>query len=433
MFKGLRSRLSQAAPRSQLSFLLILIALGTTHCVPFNWNDESRMATIQSLVESRTFVIDRSDFADTGDKVFVAGHFYSDKPPLPALIGAVVYAPLYASGLRLHKGYTAAYYLITLTTVSMAWLFGTLALFSSLRFTALEIENRVLVALALGLGSLFLTWSTTFNNHEIAGGCLSIGYMYLLRGRFEGGSKNFALAGLFMAVAAASDIPTGVFYLLFASYVFAAKDMRHYFSYFTLPLLATLIPTAVVDYSIHGSVMPVQIHKEYFEYPGSQWIGSDELSGVSVHALGFVFKYAFRSLFGPAGFIFYNPFLILAFSGCWRVISKRDSFWPECVCVVSGCLILCGYYWLTTSNYGGRSYSIRWFVPLLPLLFFFLYPYATIMSSWRRQIFIGILAVSSVIALVGTLNPWSALEHSDMAFIENIRGFFEHLPPGWTM
>ena len=57
------------------------------------WNDESRMATIQSLVESKTLVIDHSDFAATGDKVFVAGHFYSDKPPLPAILGAITYAP----------------------------------------------------------------------------------------------------------------------------------------------------------------------------------------------------------------------------------------------------------------------------------------------------------------------------------------------------
>jgi hypothetical protein len=425
--------LAHAKPRSQLPILLLLIAAGTTHCVPYNWNDESRMATIQSLVESRTLAIDQSAFSDTGDKVFVNGHFYSDKPPVPALIGAAIYAPLYAAGLRLHKGYTAAYYLITLMTVSMAWVFGTLALYSALRFTGLEPQRRTLCALALGLGSLFLTWSSTFNNHAIAAGCLSIGFMYLLRGRFEGGARNFALSGLFMAIAAASDVPTSVFYLLFAGYVIISKELRRHFAFFVLPILATLIPTALVDLAIHGSVMPVQIYRQYFEYPGSPWIGSDELSGMKVHHMGFILHYAFRSLFGPAGFVLYNPFIFVALFGCWRVLKRHEQFWPECLCVLAGSLILCCYYWLTTSNYGGRSYSIRWFVPTLPLLFFFLYPYALSMNLRRRQAFIAILAVSTVISLVGVLNPWSVLAQSDIAFVENIRGYFEHLPPGWTM
>ena len=37
-------------------------------------------------------------------------------------------------------------------------------------------------------------------------------------------------------------------------------------------------------------------------------------------------------------------------------------------------LILIGYYAVTSTNYGGGSYSIRWFVLLLPLMFVFLYP-----------------------------------------------------------
>lgn len=36
--------------------------------------------------------------------------------------------------------------------------------------------------------------------------------------------------------------------------------------------------------------------------------------------------------------------------------------------VSAGSITLALYYLLTTNNYGGWSYSIRWFVPLLPLL-----------------------------------------------------------------
>lgn len=429
MFKALRSRLSQGSPTRRLTILLLLIATGTTHCAPFNWNDESRMATIQSLVESKTLVIDDSEFAGTGDKVLVAGHFYSEKPAFPALMGAAVYVPLYALGFRLHLGYSVAYYLITLLTVSMAWVFGTLALYSALRFTDLDQESRSLVALALGLGSLFLTWSTTFNNHAIAAGCLSIGFMFFLRARFDGGRSNMACAGLFMAVAAASDIPTAVFFALFGGYVLAARSLRANAAFFLLPILVTAIPTALINYSIHSSIMPVQIYRQYFDYPGSPWIGSGELSGVGWNSPSVFFVYALRSLFGPAGFILYNPFLLLALIGCWRVLKSRGKFWRECLCILSGSVVICAYYWATTSNYGGRSYSIRWFVPLLPLLFFFLYPFA----RTRKKTFIGLLGVSNAIALVGALNPWSALAYSNVPFIDNIQGFFQHLPPGMNL
>jgi len=37
-----------------------------------------------------------------------------------------------------------------------------------------------------------------------------------------------------------------------------------------------------------------------------------------------------------------------------------------------------------TNNYAGWSYSIRWFVPMLPLLLFFLFPYFETFNSRRR-------------------------------------------------
>src|ERR1700736_3232055 len=100
MFSTLRIRLSTLSPKNRLILLLVLTALGATHCAPMTWNDESRMATIQSLVETHSFMIDQTTFVSTGDKVFINGHFYSDKPPLPSILGAVVYFPLYSLALR---------------------------------------------------------------------------------------------------------------------------------------------------------------------------------------------------------------------------------------------------------------------------------------------------------------------------------------------
>jgi 4-amino-4-deoxy-L-arabinose transferase-like glycosyltransferase len=427
MMNGLRSGIERAPPSRKLFVLLVLIALGSTHCAPMTWNDESRMATIQSLVESHTLRIEQSAFAGTGDKVFVGGHFYSDKPPLPALLGAVVYVPLHAMGFELREGPSLSYFLITLLTVSSAWIFGTMALFHALAFTELGADKRLLASLALALGSTFFTWSTTFNNHEMAAGCLSIGFLYLLKGRFEEGRRNLALAGFFFSIAAAADIPTAIFYVTFALYVLLRKELRRKFVFYVLPLLLTALPTALIDYSIHGNILPVQIYQQYFQYPGSPWLGSDELSGMKANGLEFSLSYAFATLFGPKGFLIYNPLLFIAAIGCVTVFREKRTLWPECLCVLLGSLILCSYYWATTTNFGGWSYSIRWFVPLLPLLFYFLHPCLAADGLVGRRIFMPVFAFALCIAVVGAVNPWSPLVYSEVPFVANLRQFMQHL------
>jgi hypothetical protein len=59
------------------------------------WNPVSRFELTRSLVERGKLDIDT--FADsTGDRAFVAGHWYSDKAPLPGLLAVPAYAVVYA-------------------------------------------------------------------------------------------------------------------------------------------------------------------------------------------------------------------------------------------------------------------------------------------------------------------------------------------------
>jgi hypothetical protein len=427
MIDAIRSKLAAASPRSRLLVLLALIAVGATHCSPMSWNDESRMATIQSIVESHTLIIDHTDFASTGDKVFVDGHFYSDKPPMPALLGAGIYFPLYTLGVRLHGGPSAAYLLITLLTVGLAWILGTLAIFAALRFTDLDEEGRFLVSCALGFGSTFMTWSTTFNNHELAAGFLAIGFFFVLRARFDGKAIDLLWAGLFLSLAGVCDIPTGVFYPIFFVYALARRELRSKWLFYIFPLALTALPTALANYSIHHSIIPVQIYSEYFQYPGSPWNGSPDLSGIQTNAVAFTLRYALLTLVGPMGFLIYNPFLLIAIGYCVRNVPAKFRFHAESRCVLAGSALLVSYYWATTSNFSGWSYSIRWFVPLLPLFFFFLFPYLLGATARRRKVFTGGLAVSMVVAFVGALNPWSSLAYSNVPFAANIEQFVNHL------
>src|SRR5438874_8032985 len=105
-------------PASRETRTLVLIVLAATAVAmasarPYAgaWNDGSRLAAVECLVDQGTLAIDDSLFvavpaegsaqpnpycgvALTGgtlDKLLIDGHFYSDKSPIPALLLAVVY------------------------------------------------------------------------------------------------------------------------------------------------------------------------------------------------------------------------------------------------------------------------------------------------------------------------------------------------------
>lgn len=187
-------RVPKQGRRARLALLLVILMLATTHSAPGSWNDQSRIATVQSLVESGSFIIDNSIFKSTGDKVLINGHFYSDKPPILSVLGAAVYLPLYHLGFVLQRDSSVPYYLVTLLTVKLFWLLGSIAFFHALRFTGLEARKCFLASIALALGSLYFSWSATFNSHELAASFLSIGFYFVLKARFST-NVNLSLSG----------------------------------------------------------------------------------------------------------------------------------------------------------------------------------------------------------------------------------------------
>jgi hypothetical protein len=416
-----REAFAKIPPRKRLVYLLTILAVTTTHASPGSWNDASRIATVQSLVEFHSLVIDKTAFVATGDKVLIDGHFYSDKPPIPSLLGAAVYFPLYHAGIGLHLGWSVPYYFITLLTVRLFWLLGTLAFFFLLEFTGLDAEKRYLASLALGLGSLYFSWATTFNSHEVAAAFLSIGFYFLIKARFAARiSLPLSGAAIFFSLASTVDIPTSIFYVLFLLYVLRDPRLRRRVV-FVLPLLVTVLPALAMTYSIHHSIVPVQIIGSYFQYPGSPWVGSDRLSGMHINDATFLLTYALSALVGPKGFILYNPILWIALWGIGHAIRQKALFFYEAIVVGTGSSVLVLYYLLFTNDYSGWSYSIRWFVPLLPLLCFFLYPFFQAYDQRRARLFRALLCVAVTIAFVGAIDPWSQGNLSNVPFIANIK------------
>ena len=71
--------------RKALIFLFLALVALYSYCAPRwnDWNQNSRLSLVRSVVDYGTVQIDK--FASTtGDYAFYKGHYYSDKPPGPA-------------------------------------------------------------------------------------------------------------------------------------------------------------------------------------------------------------------------------------------------------------------------------------------------------------------------------------------------------------
>jgi hypothetical protein len=387
------------------------------------------MATIQSVVEHKTLRIDNTRFLDTGDKVLIDGHFYSDKPVFPALLGALVYWPLYHLwGWQLDYGWNPAYYVILLFTVKLLWIISILAFYHALAETLLPPAKRIGLTALLAVGSLYLSWSSTFNNHTFAASFLIIGFFYWIRARSQGWTRlNLFLSGTFFAMAGVSDMPVLIFIPAFAALLIIERRSLNGLVLFLFPLVLTLFPALLLNWSISGSLMPVQLNSEFFQYAGSPWLGSTELSGISANSPWEAIRYGFSLLIGPAGILVYTPFLIFAIVSTSVTWSNRDPFWREAAVITLSALVIFMYYALFSRNSGGWSYSIRWLVPLIPLFTFFLY------RPWHRirgrtvKLWWVLGGLSAVFAWVGLINPWSNVLLHPVPVVSNLLQLKEFL------
>lgn len=398
--------------------VLFVVSLLTTHFEAGGWNDKSRLAAVESLVEHGTLVIDDSSFLpETHDRVYLNGHYYTDKPVMPSLFGALVYWPLHQLGLNLQPGPNAATYLVTLLTMKVFWAAGLIAFYGLLGFVDLPRRARLVLMFALGFCSLYLSWSSVFNNHLLAASAVIIALYYVVHAKHGGPARgSLAAAGGFFAFAAACDQPTALFGAGFLVYLLMHRSLRGGVVWYVAAGLVFVVPVLAINHAISGSVMPVQINPEHFVYPGSPWGNSPthELSGVGMNTGGELVNYAWRILFGPKGFVLYNPLLLLAVPALVWVVVKREPYWAEAAVIGPCCLVIVGYYILYTKGYGGVAFGIRWFIALLPVLFLFLYPLMKpAAGQWGKRAVGSLMAVSLFIAMIGLIRPWAdpSFEH----------------------
>jgi hypothetical protein len=402
-----------------LAFLLLWALLTKVHT--HSWQEESRMATVQTLVEQGTFIIDHTEFNRTGDKVFINEHFYSDKTPLLSVAAAGAYAILHNGfGLTLDPTicvpaedpaacraftptgtrFTAFYWLTLIFIGGSASLLVVLFWWAMLRAGASGALATAL-AVALGLASPIAPYSIVFAGHVPAALCLFAGFVMLIlrrhseprRGeesffpiadvpvqrRDSSSRKNaprndtatsswkFFLAGLFISLAANIDLTLAIFIVAFGLWVLFTrwrKLLRYVFG--------ALVPFAIsagINYWAAGTIMPLYFDPKAYDFVGT--VLNTTVGGTNgFYSLDFGLRYAYDMFVGQRGLFSFTPMLIFAFIGIGVAIKQRQQR-GLALTVLLGSLLFAAYLILRTDNFGGLAWGTRWFVPLVPLWWYF--------------------------------------------------------------
>lgn len=451
---------------------LALFAIFTKH-QGGSWNDQSRFATIEALVENPQsqprFAIDYTTWGWwTGDKIFDGEHFYSTKPPVLSVLGAGIYYLLHNMfGLSYsnprHEG--LIYFILTFLLMGIPCA-GMLALFyDMMRRMGLSKKHAVFLTSALGIGSLFLSYTLVFNNHTFAGAMVFFGFYFLMRAIEHRGSRgwNLFLSGLFTGLGLTSDIVgaapfTAAFFLYlmtlglqrgwlksfsaknliwgpFAIFVVIGLFLKNrtvrwlgveLWGSFLLGLLVFVGLHFYFNWQITGGWKPIYAMQSlYTKMAVEGYYGEVLGSQEGIFSEG-RFRYIINSLFGLRGVFLYTPILFFSFYFIVKAaLDKRNRLARLALFILVFLIPSWIFLLLETKNYGGTSYASRYFIAPIPMLFFFnayIYRYAT--SQKLKGWFYEAYRLSILMAVVGMAFPWGVageLPPSNFSFFNNLQ------------
>jgi len=429
-----------AAALAAVALFLIL----ATHTRQGGWNDASRLAMIEAIVEHGHLWIDGTQMSRyTGDIALIDGRYYSDKPPALAFAAVPIYAAENALGITFRGDLARAYYWTTLLTIGASTVAGLVVLAWFLPHIVADVRWQAATIVAIGFGTLNTAYSITFSNHPPSATALLVAFLLVWYWRrFGGGLASVAASAIAIGFAALTDHGAAFYMPAFLLYVAwpdtrpvadggataprrAAHDVRA-----SSPpradararrrgaavlVFAALTSVAIVAYAAYaialsGSPLPLPLQPRLFNYPGSYFADRSHLAGSALpHASVADFaRYVAACLFGYRGLFALTPLALFVAWGVARIaLSTSHPNRVEARLALAPTLVLTVYYLITSSDPGGNAYGVRWFCLFLPMLYVFLADaYALLHGRVLRSVFWVAYALSIPLALIGAIDPW---------------------------
>lgn len=414
----------------------ITIAIVSAHGYAGSWNDGSRLATVESLVDRHTFAIDDSIFVrvpprddpaaptpyplddptllqyGTGDKLLIRGHFYSDKPPVPAVLMAGVYQALqWTTGLRARQQPAWFCYWMTLASSGLAYVVATWCIFQLGGPLRLPMSSRLLLTASFAFATVALPYVRQVNSHiqllaVTAALMLCLAWLAAETHSAPRPSSRLLALGALTGLGYTMDLGVGPVLLVSTLGVVVYRCRRlTAVATFALAALPWLILHHVLNYAIGGTFQPANTVPEYFGWPGLSF-KPFQLTGTWKHGVPDFLIYAAKLLVGGRGFLSHNLPLVLVLVGFARLLPRRPGELPEILFAGAVCTGTWLVYAIASNNYSGLCASIRWFVPLLAPSYFVLGVFLREQPDYRRDLLLLTAWGAVVAACMWWAGPW---------------------------
>jgi hypothetical protein len=397
---------------------LLLYGALTLHCSD-SWNDLSRMAAIQSLVERNDWRIAPSDFTPlTFDKVFIKGHYYSDKTPTLTWFAAGAYVVLRNGfGVELRPCTTTdvptGYYWLTVLFMNTTAVALLIVFLVTLRQLGLGWWSALGLTLLLAVGTEIFAYSLVFNHHLPSAAAVfgSLAVMIHIRRHAAPHRRLWLIVGGGLAgLAATFDLLAGI--VVAGLFVMALIRFRRDALYFALGAVLPVALMLILDYQMIENLLPPYMYPNAYKYPGSR-LANTVAGNRPSDTPGL---YAFQMLVGNHGLLAYSPILLLGLAGVVAVIRNRQHpLWMEACVTAASAIGLIGYLVTNTYNFGGTAYGQRWLLVLVPNLMLFgafALPSAGLKGRarvrWGATVLLLVAAAGLSLgsAFQGALRPW---------------------------
>jgi hypothetical protein len=350
----------------------VVIAAASARPCPGSWNDSSRLATVEALVDHHTLAIDDTLFGrGTADKLSVAGRFYSHRPPVPALLLAGIYQCFqWTTGLTALRRPGAFCYRLTLASSGLAYVVAVCCVYRLGGLLRLSRGVRLLLTASLGLATLALPYASQVNDHVVL---LAVAAALTLTLAATAQRERVTFWSLFGVGTHAGlgytlDLGSGPVLLLCTLALVLYRGRRRVgvaLPAFLLGALPWLALHHAVNYAVAGTWVPAAAVPQLFRWPGSPFTAADLTGGWKHADLPALLGYAKALLLGPRGFLVHNLPLLLTVPAVPLLLWRRVREWPELLWGTAWAAGTWLLYAACSNNFAGWCCSIRWFVPLL--------------------------------------------------------------------
>ena len=364
------------------------------------WNQNTRFNLVRAILNDGTVQVDRYH-ANTGDKAFFDGHYYSDKAPgqaFGALPAVALTRVLYRSGGgngESRDGLALLSYVATVSTVGLFTAFAGVVLYKLSTAWGASQGGALFAATAFGLATPMWALATLFIGHALAASCLVLAFAAacrighpprhgavppgtteprsadLLQGLAIGGAAGWATISEFPAA-----VPAALIAVLAAIRAWPLGRRRAVRLLGGLTVGALLCASLLMAYQYACFGSP--FHLAYSSEEGFEGM-KQGLFGIQVPTREVLMELLFGTY---RGLLPLAPLIAVTPAGLWML--RREG------AAVATALVIAGFYILLNAGYyyweGGWTMGPRHLAPAIPFLCLGLAPLWTRSSRAARLV-----------------------------------------------